>query len=458
MQTNTLITTALIAALSGLANADDTAGSLFNVSRDWPRQFQADGVLVNNDTNLNGINNGPGESLNPATFLHIPGYDGHWSFDLWYAVDDWDMPAQPGVIDGAHNTRLGIRGTHHTAPHADELPDNPLPPLLGGETVNGIMMPADIRFNSGALLAVSGTTAHGEHLDWYRARSNPFAYDLDPADPAVQRRVQGTFDIAASHPEDGESDPWPDYGSLGSTPAEGTHLAFDPDSETLRIIMGPVSILDRDGGRTGTIAPEFANDPLAHVPIQIIELQLVGLDPLQNAFVFRGGELFAGNPDSGIAIGGQLGELLIPADAAISAPIHSAMSLLWITEPANADDPSSPWARRFIDEDWFGFSDDLNIADYPSTWISTEANLVEATNGFTTPALVPASVLLTITTHPAVDCIADFNHDGLIDFFDILAFLSAFDAQDPAADLNNDGAFDFFDALAFLQAFADGCP
>ena len=443
-------------ALNTPALADDTAGSIFNVSRDWPREFQADGILVNNDTNLNGINNGPGQALNPTTFLHIPGYDGHWSFDLWYVVDDWDMPAQPGVIDGAHNTRLGLRGVHHTAPHAGENADNVLPPVLGGEIVGGIMAPADIRFNSGALLAVSATQAHGDHRDWYRAKSNAFAYDLDPFDPAVQRRVQGTFDVEASHPEDGEADPWPDYGTLGSTPAEGTHLAFEPDSGTLRIVMGPVSILDRDGGRTGTIAPEFVGDPLVGVPIQIVELHLVGLDPLRNAFVFRGGDFFAGSPGA-TAIGGQLDELLIPADAAIPTPIHCAMSLLWITESGNADDASSPWARRFIDEDWFSFGDDLNIADYPCTWISAETNLVAATNGFTSPALVPATVVLTMLTRPGIDCIADFNHDGVIDFFDILSFLGAFDAGDAAADLNHDGTLDFFDVLAFLQAFANGC-
>lgn len=56
------------------------------------------------------------------------------------------------------------------------------------------------------------------------------------------------------------------------------------------------------------------------------------------------------------------------------------------------------------------------------------------------------------------NCPADFNDDGLADFFDVQAFLGAFAVQDPAADFNNDQAFDFFDVLAFLSAFADGCP
>jgi calcineurin-like phosphoesterase family protein/purple acid phosphatase-like protein len=63
----------------------------------------------------------------------------------------------------------------------------------------------------------------------------------------------------------------------------------------------------------------------------------------------------------------------------------------------------------------------------------------------------------TITKGPG-PCIADLNSDGLLDFFDVQAFLNAYSAQDPAADFNNDGLFDFFDVQAFLQAFAAGCP
>jgi len=57
-----------------------------------------------------------------------------------------------------------------------------------------------------------------------------------------------------------------------------------------------------------------------------------------------------------------------------------------------------------------------------------------------------------------VACVADFNGDDTVDFFDIAAFLGAFAALDPAADCTTDGLFDFFDVLAFLSAFSVGCP
>jgi hypothetical protein len=55
-------------------------------------------------------------------------------------------------------------------------------------------------------------------------------------------------------------------------------------------------------------------------------------------------------------------------------------------------------------------------------------------------------------------CPADLNGDGVLNFFDVSAFLAAFTAQDPAADFTNDGVYNFFDVSAFLAAFSQGCP
>ncbi len=55
-------------------------------------------------------------------------------------------------------------------------------------------------------------------------------------------------------------------------------------------------------------------------------------------------------------------------------------------------------------------------------------------------------------------CSADMNSDGVLNFFDVSAFLSAFSANDPVADFNGDGQFNFFDVSDFLSAFGAGCP
>lgn len=55
-------------------------------------------------------------------------------------------------------------------------------------------------------------------------------------------------------------------------------------------------------------------------------------------------------------------------------------------------------------------------------------------------------------------CVADFTGDGMLNFFDVSAFLIAYGSMNPIADLTGEGAFDFFDISAFLNAFNAGCP
>ena len=56
-------------------------------------------------------------------------------------------------------------------------------------------------------------------------------------------------------------------------------------------------------------------------------------------------------------------------------------------------------------------------------------------------------------------CTADLDADAAVTFFDISAFVTAFNAGDPAADLASPfGTFNFFDVSAYITAYNDGCP
>ncbi len=58
-----------------------------------------------------------------------------------------------------------------------------------------------------------------------------------------------------------------------------------------------------------------------------------------------------------------------------------------------------------------------------------------------------------------VPCPPDMYADGRLDFFDIMAFLSAYGAMDPSADFADPvGVLNFFDVASFLEAFMAGCP
>lgn len=50
----------------------------------------------------------------------------------------------------------------------------------------------------------------------------------------------------------------------------------------------------------------------------------------------------------------------------------------------------------------------------------------------------------------------DFNSDGSFNFFDVSAFLGAFNSGDLSADINNDCQLNFFDVSLFLSAFNAG--
>jgi hypothetical protein len=55
-------------------------------------------------------------------------------------------------------------------------------------------------------------------------------------------------------------------------------------------------------------------------------------------------------------------------------------------------------------------------------------------------------------------CIPDFDDNGVLDFFDFLAFQHAFAVGDRRADLTGGGSLTIFDFLAFQDVFAYGCP
>jgi hypothetical protein len=95
----------------------------------------------------------------------------------------------------------------------------------------------------------------------------------------------------------------------------------------------------------------------------------------------------------------------------------------------------------------------LFLVDLPS--IPAEHGFVTAT---ATRALSGETSEFSACTGVEAGCIADLTGDGVLDFFDVSAFLNAYNVADPIADLTGDGVHDFFDISAFLNAFNAGCP
>jgi hypothetical protein len=86
--------------------------------------------------------------------------------------------------------------------------------------------------------------------------------------------------------------------------------------------------------------------------------------------------------------------------------------------------------------------DESHLAEYRAVWTS-HCGRIE-------------SELATLSLSDT--CPVDLNTDGVLDIFDVQAFLNAYAAGNATADWIPDGLIDFFDVQAFLVALSGGCP
>lgn len=107
-----------------------------------------------------------------------------------------------------------------------------------------------------------------------------------------------------------------------------------------------------------------------------------------------------------------------------------------------------------VDDDIYVISSVKIPSDLPAGqyYIGT---IVETSDNELTTANNSVSDTQTITV---LVCAPDLTGDGVVNFFDVSAFLSAYSAQGSDADWNNDGVWNFFDVSGFLAAYNAGCP
>ncbi len=88
-------------------------------------------------------------------------------------------------------------------------------------------------------------------------------------------------------------------------------------------------------------------------------------------------------------------------------------------------------------------------------WIVADPN---AAGGFARSDIAQVTPFCTMIASCAPECVADFDGNGTLDFFDVSIFIGAYNKSNPIADLDGNGTFDFFDVSAFINAFGAGCP
>jgi probable HAF family extracellular repeat protein len=102
---------------------------------------------------------------------------------------------------------------------------------------------------------------------------------------------------------------------------------------------------------------------------------------------------------------------------------------------------------------------DLNTRiDPQSGWILNKATGINESGQIVGVGSLGGDPFRAFLLTPTVECVADLSNDGMLNFFDVSAFLQLFSAGDLAADFSGDGTLNFLDVSAFLIAYSAGCP
>jgi hypothetical protein len=403
----------LLAAGVASAQSGDATNSTIKILADSRERFTASGLLrvdqVNGDNHLFAI-------------LPVPGTN--WEFNLW-VEGKW-------VDGGIDDLNIAILGSHLNGPHDEDDDPNPLDLIDIGSTPGGTVDLAFADWAKSKWVSVSTTIVHPagtkKHNDWYGVRWKPSALKGPPP------LVAGACTIASKHWGPGEQNfgEWftSQFETYGATEKSGSSSSYDPDTRTLTLVMGATDIADREGGRSLAVDPRFAEDPILGVEPVTIQLPLLDFDPQTGEYIFGPGEFSAANPETALRIGGTIAELRVsstlPGERLGAFGLFQPIAVIDTAEP---EESPSLWADGFVRTGWFGdgrSDEEWMQAVSPVLTFSTPIDLVEATNGFTQPALLPATIMLTIAARPA--CPADFNGDGQINTLDVLSFLNAWNA------------------------------
>jgi cytochrome c peroxidase len=149
------------------------------------------------------------------------------------------------------------------------------------------------------------------------------------------------------------------------------------------------------------------------------------------------------------AIGGAQGWVAVSS----SAPKNGIVAQDTLLGPVtlNGMSPGEGYATMFYPID----DPAMDGQTFYMQWLISDPN---APGGFARSDIAQVTPFCTMIASCAPTCVADLTGDGMLDFFDVSAFLNAFNASEPAADLDGNGVFNFFDVSTFLNAFAAGCP
>lgn len=247
--------------------------------------------------------------------------------------------------------------------------------------------------------------------------------------------------------------PWPDSYAMGDLDGNGTldlaHTVNDPPQRL-------VGISYNNG--TGFDGPVFIDVGAASRHVRLHDFDLDGdLDLLVH-----------GIADFGLSLIENLGSEQFAAPAHLSTPFQVSSS-----EITDIDDDGLPdiilLSRQTSENQVLLNQGGLVFTEGPIYSMGDasvrQMSLADLNNDSVTDFIIANSshvdgdtVSVFLRSCETSTCVADMDGNGVLNFFDVSAFLVAYLDNDPAVDFNNDGTLNFFDVSAFLVAYQEGCP
>ena len=266
---------------------------------------------------------------------------------------------------------------------------------------------------------------------------------------------------------------------IDTNPSGAFNARIDTDALTIDIDALALDLIAAGSANLGvdvtlewstfnTINPTFifpGGVPLS-VPIANTDLTTLRLD--QTAPSALPGVLTPAGADSYTLIAALPVSVTFAADSAtLPIPATSFDAILPLTGQLTINPDGS--ATLALDIDLADLSQTIDLSATPPAenipfelpTLGAESAGVLLTLQFANATITSSGSISLLADGASASCgVADLAEPlGVLDFSDVITFLTLFASADPAADLAPPlGAFDFSDVVAFLNAFALGCP
>ena len=162
-----------------------------------------------------------------------------------------------------------------------------------------------------------------------------------------------------------------------------------------------------------------------------------------------------GNRDFRVGLDGARGGASARLAVSFTPPAGGRITPDWFFDPMVTGGAAGTGGVGFATQHWPLFPNEVSAGQV--LWVQWIVTDPAAVGGLALSQVARLTFFCGSSGCPQSCGPADFNGDGITDFFDYDGFVSAFEIGHSAADFDADGTVDFFDYDAFVKVFEIGC-